>query len=168
MDPTSVHAAMPGQDAVICTLGRMPESKAGRARRQPGVPVCSVGTWNILGAMARHAVRRIVVESSACVGDSRRTGRSGAGSVVPFVLRDVMNDKERQESHLRESAAEWTIIRPVRLFNGARTGRVTVGDAVAWGLTSRVSRADATAVMPGAVADQSAVKRAITVCSGVP
>ena len=79
-----------------------------------------------------------------------------------------MNDKERQECHLRESAAEWTIIRPVRLFNGARTGRVTIGDAVAWGLTSRVSRADVAAVMLGAVADESTVKRAITVCSGVP
>ena len=48
---SSVVDAMHGADAVICTLGTMPEGKDDSARRQPGVPVCSVGTKNILAAL---------------------------------------------------------------------------------------------------------------------
>ena len=51
MDPASVASAVQGQDAVICTLGVKPQAKDDLGRRQPGVPVCSVGTKNILAAM---------------------------------------------------------------------------------------------------------------------
>jgi len=67
--------------------------------------------------MTRHQVRRVVVETSACVGSSRRTGRFAAGHIVHFILRDVMNDKERQEAFIRNSTLEWTIVRPARLSN---------------------------------------------------
>jgi uncharacterized protein YbjT (DUF2867 family) len=65
LQPASIEPAMSGQDAVLCALGTMPESKADRKRRQPGVPVCSLGTQNIVQAMIRYAVTRIVAETSA-------------------------------------------------------------------------------------------------------
>ena len=69
MNPTSVARAVAGADAIICTLGTMPEAKKDLGRRQPGVPVCSVGTKNILAAMDETG-GRLIVESSASVGDS--------------------------------------------------------------------------------------------------
>lgn len=92
MDCSSLDPAVQRQDAVLCALGTMPESKADRVRRQCGVPVCSVGTQNIIQAMAAHEVRRIVVATSASVGQSLRTGRFGAGSIIRLLLRDVMED----------------------------------------------------------------------------
>src|SRR5450756_1115809 len=115
MDPSTLELAVSGQDAVICALGTMPEAQSDKIRRQPGVPVCSVGTKNILRAMLTHAVRRIVVESSACVVTSRHTGKFGAGFIVHLLLHKVMDDKERQEAFVRDSTLDWTIIRPVRL-----------------------------------------------------
>ncbi len=76
-----------------------------------------------------------------------------------------MDDKERQETFVRDSALDWTIIRPVRLSSGARTGRVSSGEDLGWGIMSRVSRADVAAVMLDAMLDADTFKRAITVRS---
>jgi uncharacterized protein YbjT (DUF2867 family) len=162
MDPATVEPALQGQDAVLCALGTMPEAKPDLPRRQPQVPVCSVGTRHIIDAMLHHGVRRIVVETSAGIGDSRRTGRFGAAAIIRLFLREVMADKERQEATLRASAVDWTIIRPVRLSDAARSGRVRSGDAIAWGLMSKIARADVAALMLDCVADAGTSKRAIT------
>ena len=162
MDPATVNPALQGQEAVLCALGTMPEMKPDLPRRQPQVPVCSIGTRHIIDAMLRHGVRRIVVETSAGIGESRRTGRFGAAAIIRLLLRDVMADKERQEATLRASAVDWTIIRPVRLSDAARSGRVRCGDAIAWGLLSKISRADVAAVMLDCIADAATSKRAIT------
>jgi uncharacterized protein YbjT (DUF2867 family) len=163
MDAATVPAAVAGQDAIVCALGTMPESKPDLVRRQPDVPVCSVGTRNILQAMANHGVRRIVVETSSSIGESRRTGKFGAATIIRLLLRAVMADKERQEAIVRGSGLDWTIIRPVRLTDGARSGRVRCGDGIAWSLMSKVSRADVAAVMLDAVDDSGTLRRAISV-----
>jgi len=165
MDLGSVGTALQDQDAVLCALGTMPEAKGDRSRRQPGVPVCSVGTRNIIQAMLQHSVRRLVVETSASVGDSRQAGRFGAGIIIRLLLRDVMEDKERQEMSVRDSALDWTIIRPVRLSDAARSDHVRSGKNLAWGLTSAVSRPDVAAVMLDALHDAGTLKSAITVLS---
>lgn len=159
----SVDAAVPGHDAVLCALGTMPETTADRARRQPGVPVCSVGTRHILEAMSQHGCRRIVVESSTSVGESRHTGYLGAAAFVRFVLRDVMLDKERQEDAIRASSADWTIVRPARLTDKPPTGRVQSGEGLRWGLLSSVTRADTAAFMLAALSDARTSRKALTV-----
>ena len=163
MVPPTIEPAMPGHDAVLCALGTKPQDKADIGRRQPGVPVCSVGTANIMAAMARAGVRRIVVESSASVGHSLRTGRLGAGHVVRLLLRDVMRDKEQQESLVRNSSLDWTIVRPVMLNDRPAKGRLRSGDQLAWSLASSVSRADVAAFMISTLEDRSTLGRAITV-----
>jgi uncharacterized protein YbjT (DUF2867 family) len=162
MEPATLDAAVVGQDAILCALGTMPESKHDRPRRQRGIPVCSIGTKNIIAAMIRHRIRRIVVESSACIGSSRRTGRFGAGHLVHLMLRDVMHDKERQEAFVRGSTLDWTIVRPVRLSDKARTRRISSGEELRWGLASTVSRADVAAFMLDAIPDANTIGRALT------
>lgn len=163
MNDASVDAAVPGHDAVLCALGNMPEGKAELVRRQRGVPVCSVGTGNIIDSMSRNDVRRIVVESSASVGESRHTGRFGSGFILRLFLGDVMEDKERQEKIVRNSSLDWTIVRPPKLNNRPAKGFLKSGDNLDWSVASSASRADVAAFMLASVTDATTVHRAITI-----
>jgi len=163
MNAASVAGVVAGHDAVLCALGNMPEGKEDLVRRQRGVPVCSVGTGHIVAAMARSSVRRIVVESSAGVGESRAAGQFGSSFVLHLLLGDVMADKERQEALMRGSALDWTIVRPAKLNNRPAMGRLRSGDSLSWNLTSSASRADVAAFMLARLADTSTKGRAITV-----
>lgn len=162
MLPATLEPALRDQFAVLCALGTEPDLKADLGRKQRGVPVCSVGTANILAAMARHSVSRIVVESSVSVGESRHTGRFGAALVLRMLLAAVMADKDRQEAAVRGSAAAWTIVRPVRLSNDARSGALKSGADLRWGLGSRVPRADVAAFMLEALETPATIGRALT------
>jgi len=79
---------------VLCALGAMPETPGDLARRQPQVPVCSVGTGHSAAAMQKHAIARLIVASSASVGESYEDSRWGGGWVVRRLLGGVMRDKE--------------------------------------------------------------------------
>lgn len=162
MDAMSVAAAVPGHDAVICALGTMPEGKADLARRQPGIPVCSVGTRHILAAMATCGCRRLVVESSASVGDSCAMGVLGAGHIVRLALRQVMADKEMQEAATMTSTCDWTIVRPVKLSNAPAKGSLKAGTGLRWHLASSATRADVADYMVRILSDRSTWRQAIT------
>lgn len=160
MDPVSVASAVQGADAVICTLGTVPQAKDDRSRRQRGVPVCSVGTRNILAAMPRG---RLIVESSVSVGESYRTGSFGAGFMVKLALKEVMADKEKQEAAVRESGCDWTIVRPATLTFKRARGNLKAGTDLRWNITSTATRADVAAYMVTILDDPATYKKAITV-----
>ncbi len=163
LSPADVAAALPGHDAVVCALGTFPDRKADAARRQPKIPVCAVGTTNIASAMRHSGVRRIVVESAACVGESRRTGRFGAGAIVHLAMPEVMRDHERQEEILKGSDLDWTIVRPTKLKDGPALGKVRAGEALPWSLLSSIRRADVASYMLDALSDDATRARAITI-----
>ena len=163
MDAVSVESVVPGHDAILCALGNLPEGKADRIRRQRSTPVCSVGSGHIVAAMSASGVHRIVVESSASVGESRHTGQFGSSFILRLFLGDVMADKERQEEIIKSSSLDWTIVRPPKLNNGPAKGRLQSGDNLVWSVTSSASRADVAAFMLAAVADATTVRHAITV-----
>lgn len=151
-----------GHDAVLCALGTMPESRADRPRIQRGVPVCSEGTRNLVSAMREAGVSRLVVESSVSVGESRHESRWGAAWLIRRILADVMEDKERQESSVRASGLDWTIVRPAKLRDGPISGRVRVGEGLRWGF-GRVSRADTAAVMLRCIDEPGTIGKALTI-----
>lgn len=161
LNATAVASAVRGSEAVLCTLGTMPETRGDRARRQPEVPVCSVGTKNILAALP-SAGGRLIVESSAGVGDSYRRGLLGAGFVVRLVLEKVMADKEEQEAAVQASACEWTILRPVKLTNRPARGHLKAGPDLRWNLMSTATRADVASYMVNIVTDRETYRKAIT------
>lgn len=165
MQLPSLESALRGQDAVLCALGTMPESKADRPRRQPSIPVCSVGTQNILQAMSNNNCRRIVAETSTSVGESRYTSSLGAAAIIRTILKDVMEDKERQETAIRASNTDWTIVRPVRLTNGAAQNKIQVGEKLPWSMLSTISRADVAAFMIAALSDPLTSYKALTIKS---
>ncbi len=93
----SVAPVVHDTEAVICTLGPIPQVKEDRERRQIGVPVASVRTKNILAAMPGGR-GRLIVQSSVGVGESYARGGFGAGFLVKLVLKQVMADKELQKA----------------------------------------------------------------------
>jgi uncharacterized protein YbjT (DUF2867 family) len=161
MDPASVASAMQGAEAVICTLGAIPQAKEDRGRRQRGVPVCSVGTGHILTAMPRGGLR-LIVESSVSVGDSYATGRFGAGFIVRLALREVMADKELQEAAVRASDCDWTIVRPGPLTFKPARGNLKSGTDLRWSILSTATRADVADYMVKILGDPATYRQAIT------
>ena len=134
-DARSVDAAMPGQDTVFCTIGV----------RLPGlyVSVFSEGTKNLLAAMKRTGVKRLVCVTGIGAGDSK--GHGGVlydCFVLPFLFRTVYADKDRQEAIIRASDCAWTIVRPGFLTNGPLTGRYQALTDLTGVTAGWISRAD--------------------------
>jgi uncharacterized protein YbjT (DUF2867 family) len=106
LDPVAVENAVPGHDAVLCAIG----AGAGRTSLRED------GTRNIVRAMESAGVRRLVCQSSLGIGDSRANlGFVTKYVIVPAFLRHAFADHERQEAVVKESALDWTIVRPPHL-----------------------------------------------------
>lgn len=135
LDYCAVETAVRGQDAVLCALG---------VRQVGKNTILSDGTRNLIEAMEKMQVRRLIVESSLGVGDSRgQLGPMHNWFVLPFLLRNIFADKETQESLIRASRLEWIIVRPAILTNGPRTGRYKAGFAANnQSIKRKISRAD--------------------------
>jgi len=113
--------------------------------------VYSRGAANIVAAMARHGVRRLVCVTSTTVGAETAPGESLLGRTVLLpILRRVVgrtlyDDMQRMEEIVRRSDLDWTIVRPGGLFDtDAPTGDYEVGPPPHRGrVTSRADLADA-------------------------
>jgi putative NADH-flavin reductase len=141
LDTASLESAVAGQDAVVCALGHK--------RWLYPTRILSMGTANLVNAMALRGVRRLVCETSLGVGDSiGRLGLYYTLFVIPFILPFYYCDKGRQEAVIRASALEWTIVRPGSLNNGNQRGVYRCAPNVGSFLwTVRISRADVAAFM---------------------
>lgn len=136
MKPESLDAAMANVDAVVCALGH---------KRWLGPSnTLSEGTRNVVRAMQKHGVKRLVVETALGVGDS--SGRLGVYYTlftIPFILPFYWYDKGRQERVVRDSSLDWVIVRPGQLTNGRKRGIYKHGPRVGnylWSVS--ISRAD--------------------------
>jgi uncharacterized protein YbjT (DUF2867 family) len=59
-----------------------------------------------------------------------------------FLLRDIYADKAAGERIVAESGLDWTILAPVRLTNGARTGSYRLGNRLQASGAVPIARAD--------------------------
>ena len=102
-DAAGVVAACAGQAAALVTLGGKPR----------GPQPCAAGTLHAIQGLHKHGGRRLIVESSLGVGDSK--GEAGwlfEKLLAPLLLRAEMADKEQQERLVRASDLDWVIARP--------------------------------------------------------
>ena len=117
MDLPSVEKAVQGQDVVLCSLGA--GAKGG---------IRSRGTKNIIRAMQKTGVRRLVCQSSLGVGDSwGNLGFFWKYIMFRGFLRQAYADHVSQEEHVRQSDLDWTIVRPAAFTDGRRTGEYRHG-----------------------------------------
>lgn len=135
-DPEVLERALAGCDAVISSLGA-PTSPFAE------VTVLSEATREVIDAMQRSGVRRLVAITGVGTGNSRGHGGWLYDRIIlPLVLRKVYEDKDRQEAIIRASGLEWIIVRPVMLTNGAATGVIQSSDDPSLRRGSKIARAD--------------------------
>lgn len=158
LDYPSIEAAMRGQEAVVSALGH-------RRYFYP-TRIQSDGTGNVLRAMEAQGVSRFVCETALGIGDSAgRLGLYYTLFTIPVVLPFYFWDKARQERIVAASAADWTIVRPGALTNGAQRGRYRHGRGVgSYLLTRSISRADVAAFMLDQLTSGAYLRGAPGVC----
>ncbi|GAB3316935.1 NAD(P)H-binding protein [Larkinella ripae] len=133
LDPASVERAVTGHDTVLCVLGA---GSKGRVRAE--------GTKNIIRAMEKTGVKRLICQTTLGAGDSKGNLNFFWKYVMfGFLLRNAMKDHELQEQYVQQSRLDWTIVRPAAFTNGGATGHYQHGfSADAESLTLKISRAD--------------------------
>jgi putative NADH-flavin reductase len=104
LDAAAVDRAVAGQDAIVYALG--PSG--------PGpTTLFSNSTQILLPAMARHGVRRLVAITGVGAGETKGHGGFLYDRILyPLFTRKIYDDKDRQEALIKDSALQWTIVRP--------------------------------------------------------
>lgn len=153
LDYDSVDHTVQGHDAVVSALGHKQFFLKNT--------IMSDGIKNIIHAMDKHAVKRLIFESSLGVGDSKgRLGLYYTLFVIPFIIFFYYRDKELAERHITGSNLDWTIIRPGQLTNGKKRGVYREGINVGNWITSvRISRADVADFMLKQLTDKSYLRK---------
>lgn len=135
LDPAAVEESVKGQDAVCIVIGIPPTRKP--------VNVFSQGARNVLDAMKKTEVDRLVCVTGIGAGDSQGHGGFLYDRIVqPLLLKTNYADKEKQEEIVRASGVAWTVVRPGFLTNGPRTGRYRVITDMTGVKARKISRAD--------------------------
>jgi putative NADH-flavin reductase len=153
-DPADIDRAVAGQEVVVWTVSVRPT-------RRP-VRLFSHATQFLLAAMTRHGVRRLVCVTGVGSGDSK--GHSGFlydRIVHPLLLRTAFEDKDRQETQIRDSDLDWTIVRPGVLTDGPATGlyqALTTSDGAR---ARRIARGDVAAFIVENLAAPEFVHQAV-------
>lgn len=117
-DYVKIKEVVAGKDAVFCTLGI--------DKNKPST-ILSGATKLILQAMEESGAARFICMSSAGVlgGD----GGFWFGKIImPLFLKHVFEDKKRQIEVIRQSKANWVIVRPVGLTESPKTGRYKISE----------------------------------------
>jgi putative NADH-flavin reductase len=87
--------------------------------------VYSEGTANVIGAMKKHQIQRIICLSSAGV-----LGYDGGflfGRIIaPLFLKHPFRDKRKQLDILAQSDLEWTLLRPTEIIPDRPKGEIEV------------------------------------------
>lgn len=160
-DADAVDAAIAGSDAVLSAVGVS-------YSRKP-ISVYSQGTGNVIAAMHRQGVKRLVVVSSAPLDPAYRASDSLLYTRVlePLFMRrpgrTLYQDLRRMESLVRASDLDWTIIRACWLFDAAEVSDYRLADNSAPGMFT--SRADLAASMLAQLADDRFIGKAVGVAT---
>jgi uncharacterized protein YbjT (DUF2867 family) len=160
--PADVDRAVRGQDAVVVTLGISEHPLRVRLLGSAGTPldVRSRGTAAVVAAMRTHGVRRLVVQSSYGVGETRDRLPLASRLVLALLLRPQIADHERQERIVRDSGLDWSLVQPVYLTDGDEEAvRSATGDAEGM----RVSRRAVGAVLADLAEDPGERGRTVAV-----
>lgn len=154
-DEQALDSAIQGQEVVISALGVGPSLKSGGLLRR-SVPA-------ILRAMEAHGVRRLILTSSYGVGDTHQDVPLLPRIVMRLLFQDLFADKKAGDDAVRSSSVDWTIVHPVTLTDGARTGRYRVGERLSLSGFPRVSRADVADFILTQIDDRSHVRKSVLI-----
>lgn len=117
MNPSSIDKAVQGNEAVLSSLGA---GAKGTIR--------SEGTQNIIRAMEKADIRRFISQSTLGVDDSKENLNFYWKYIMfGLLIRRAFLDHIKQESYIKQSRLDWTIVRPGALTTGEKTGNYRHG-----------------------------------------
>lgn len=152
LDAAKVDETVAGTDAVLGALGQTETSPKDVQTR---------GTENIVAAMERHGVRRLVSLTGAGVRDPRDEPKL-VDRAITFLLKrlqpDVLEDGVRHAEVVKRSDLDWVIVRGPRLTEGPKKGGYRVG-TVGKNSGTRISRADLAEFMLGQLATDTHLRQ---------
>jgi len=163
MNAADVDRAVRGHDAVVITLGISEDPVLVRFRgaKATASDVRSVGTQNVVAAMAAHGVRRLVVQSSYGVGPTRGRLPLEWRMIFSMLLAPQIADTEVQEKVVRSSSLDWSLVQPVGLTNADDEAAFTSKDGSTKSMN--VSRRAVGRVLADVVADGASIGSTISV-----
>ncbi len=104
-DSEALETAVAECDVVITTLGIAPTFSE--------VTLFSKTAANVIEAMQKNDVRRLIAVTGLGAGNSKGTGGLlYANFLQPLMLGPIYEDKNREEKIIQDSDLEWTIVRP--------------------------------------------------------
>ena len=157
LDYDSVEKAVRGHGAVLSALGHKRFFYPAR--------ILSEGTRNLLRAMEKNDVLRLVCASSLGIGSSAgRLGLYYTFFTIPVILPFYFWDKARQEKLIAGSHTRWTIVRPGLLTDKPAAGEYRHGpDAGSYIWSVRIPRADVAGFMIDQITDDTYLNTAVGV-----
>lgn len=157
LDQDQVTDAISGQDVVVVTLGSPSLSSTIRSK----------GTLNVIRAMQRAGVKRLICQSTLGARDSW-SNLNFFWKRIMFggLLRTVFRDHELQEHLVEASGLDWTIVRPSAFADGPATGAYKEGfPATESGLRLRIARSDIAKFLTRQLRETRYVGRSVAISS---
>jgi uncharacterized protein YbjT (DUF2867 family) len=149
-DGVSVLKAVTGQDAVLHVLSEKITEKS---------DIQTVFADNLVSAMKKSDVKRLIVLSARGSGDSHDKVPAFFKPVLATLLKNVFIDKKQAEEIIIDSPLDYTLVRPFILTNGPLKKGV-VAMLVPKDQKWRISRADVADFMVSQLNSQSWVRQA--------
>jgi putative NADH-flavin reductase len=161
LDPASADRTIAGTDAVLSVLGVPYGHKP--------ITIYSEGMANVLQAMQRHQVRRLIGVTSTAV-DHRYDNGGGVffermlkPLIAATIGRTTYADQARMETLIRDSRLDWTILRPSGLFETSEVTDFDLTDGYTTGTFT--SRLDLAACMLQLLDDESSFGKTLAVAT---
>ncbi len=156
LNPADMSDAVKGQEAVVVTLG------AGASRKSR---IRSEGTRAIIDAMRAHGVRRLVCQSTLGAHESwANLNFFWKRIMFGLLLKPVHRDHELQETLVRDSGLDWTLVRPAAFTDGPATGLFREGFGPSErGLKLKIARADIADFLRRQVVERGYLDRAVAI-----
>jgi putative NADH-flavin reductase len=139
-DAAAVEKAIAGQDAVISALG---------PTRPPVPAMMETSAQNIVSAMKKHGVRRLISTTGAGVRqpeDKPKLADHLIGAMLNLLAKSVVLDSAANVKVIQNSDLDWTVARFPRLMDSNPTGRYRFG-YVSQDSSTQLSRDDAAAAV---------------------
>lgn len=150
LDRDAVDTTIGGCDVVFSALG---------LRGSSATTLYSRGIANIVGAMQRAKIARLLAVSCAGVEDDPNLGFLARRVLNPLARGKALADLRVMEAQIESSGLVWTIVRPGRLTDGPRTGLYHANDRFVPEGRGEISRADVADFMHRVVVDERTLRK---------
>lgn len=150
-DIDAIEKAVKDTDAVIELIGAVSE-----------------GTANIVAAMQKHNVRRLIALSAISHQDAldkRDFQRGLINGIVKLTMPKLVKEVSKAAAIIRESGLDWTLVRVPSLKDNGSSSYVKVGSYGRGEVGFQLSRADLSQFMYEQLTDQKYIRQAPAISS---